>query len=99
MPTGNSRSPSARTPPTPSRASSIDHFQFTRLIDQHYDLGQKMVLAEIMWGVILADGKLADHETYLIRKLGNLLNLEPGYLAQARRAASPPGGTPPGGAP
>ncbi|HSB55272.1 MAG TPA: TerB family tellurite resistance protein [Gemmatimonadales bacterium] len=70
------------------RAGSIDHFQFTRLINEQYDLGQKMVLAEVMWGVILADGTIAEHEAYLVRKLANLLNLEPGYLAAARRSAS-----------
>jgi len=70
------------------RTQSIDHFQFTRLIAEQYDVGQRMVLAEVMWGVILADGQIADHEGYLIRKLGRLLDLEPAYLAQARRAAA-----------
>ena len=70
------------------RRQSIDHFQFTRLIAAEYDLGQKMVLAELMWGVILADGELATHETWLLRKLGHLLELEPGYLSEARRAAA-----------
>ena len=69
------------------RCESIDHFQFTRLIAEQYDLGQKMVLAEVMWGVILADGQIATHEGWLVRKLGHLLELEPGYLADARRAA------------
>ena len=69
------------------RTNSIDHFQFTRLIVDHYDLGQRMVLAEVMWGVILADQELAQHEAYLIRKLAKLLELEPAYLSQARRAA------------
>ena len=73
-----------------ARTQAIDQFQFTRLITEHYDLAQKMVLAEVMWGVILADGKIADHEAYLLRKLAHLLELEPGYLAQARRAATPP---------
>ena len=72
-----------------SRAQAIDQFQFTRLITSHYDLGQKMVLAEVMWGVILADGTIAEHEAYLVRKLANLLDLKPGYLAQARQAATP----------
>jgi uncharacterized tellurite resistance protein B-like protein len=70
------------------RMESVDHFQFTRVIGQQFDLSQKLVLAEVMWGVILADGKLAEHETYLVRKLGNLLDLKPGYLAQARRSAA-----------
>ena len=70
------------------RRHSIDHYQFTRLIAAEYDLGQKMVLAELMWGVILADGELATHETWLVRKLAHLLELEPGYLSQARQAAA-----------
>jgi uncharacterized tellurite resistance protein B-like protein len=70
------------------RTQSLDHYQFTRLVAQEYDLGQKMVLAEIMWGVILADGRLSDHETHLVRKLASLMQLEPAYLAQARRAAA-----------
>jgi uncharacterized tellurite resistance protein B-like protein len=69
------------------RRESIDHFQFTRLIAEQYDLGQKMVLAEVMWGVILADGQIATHEGWLVRKLAHLLELEPGYLAEARKAA------------
>ena len=70
------------------RAQSLDHFQFTRLIAAEYDLGQKMVLAKVMWGVILADGRLSDHETHLVRKLASLMQMEPADLAQARRAAS-----------
>ena len=70
------------------RSQSLDHFQFTRQIAAEYDLGQKMVLAEVMWGVILADGRLSDHEAHLVRKLASLMQLEPAYLAQARRAAS-----------
>lgn len=71
------------------RQVSIDHYQFARTITQHYDLGQKMVLAEVMWGVILADGEISRHESYLVRKLASLLDLAPAYLAQARRAATP----------
>ena len=70
------------------RAHSLDHFQFTRLVAAEYDLAQKMVLAEVMWGVILADGRLTDHETHLVRKMASLMQLEPAYLAQARRAAA-----------
>jgi uncharacterized tellurite resistance protein B-like protein len=66
------------------RNEAVDHYQFARTITQHYDLGQKMVLAEVMWGVILADGQIARHESYLVRKLANLLDIAPGYLAEAR---------------
>jgi uncharacterized tellurite resistance protein B-like protein len=71
-----------------ARAESLDHFQFTRLVATEYNLAQKMVLAEVMWGVILADGRLSDHETHLVRKMASLMQLEPAYLAEARRAAA-----------
>lgn len=70
------------------RAQSLDHFQFTRLIASEYDLKQKMELARAMWGVILADGRLSDHEAHLVRKLASLMQLDPAYLAEARRAAA-----------
>lgn len=69
------------------RASAIDLFQFTRLVREGYDLGQKTLLAEVMWGLILADGEIARHEAYLLRKIANLLDLEPGYLSAARKRA------------
>ena len=66
---------------------AVDHFQFTRLIASSYDLGQKMVLAEVMWGLVTSDGTIAEHEAYLVRKISNLLDLEPGYLSEAKRRA------------
>lgn len=70
------------------RRRSIDHFRFTSVLQQEYDLGQKMLLAEVMWGLVLADGQIAEHEHYLARKIANLLNLEPGYLSAAKSAAA-----------
>ena len=58
------------------------------MLQREYDVGQKMVLAEIMWGLVLADGTIADREQYLTRKIANLLDLEPGYLSQAKAAAA-----------
>ena len=70
------------------RRNAVDHFKFTSQLQRSYDIGQKMVLAEIMWGVVLADGTVADHEHYLTRKISNLLELEPGYLSAAKDAAA-----------
>lgn len=70
------------------RKGSIDHYRFTSLLQERYDTGQKMVLAEIMWGLVLADGEIAEHEHYLTRKISNLLGLSPGYLSAAKAAAS-----------
>ena len=75
------------------RRNAIDHFKFTAELQRSYDIGQKMVLAEIMWGVVLADGKVSEHEHYLTRKISNLLELEPGYLSAAKDAAARARGT------
>jgi uncharacterized tellurite resistance protein B-like protein len=70
------------------RRRSVDYYTFTSVLQRNYDLGQKMVLAEIMWGLVLADGTIADREQYLTRKIANLLDLEPGYLSAAKQNAA-----------
>ncbi len=67
------------------RKDAVDLYQFTSLIRDNYSLGQKMVLAEIMWGLVYADGEISADEEYLMRKVCNLLKLEPGYLADVRK--------------
>lgn len=69
------------------RSKAIDLYQFTSLIRDNYDLGQKTLLAEIMWGLVLTDGEVARHESYMLRKIANLLDLQPGYLSSARKRA------------
>ena len=67
------------------RADAVDLWTFTNLVAEHYSLGQKMVLAEAMWGLVYSDGDLGSREDYLMRKISGLLRLEPGYLAEARK--------------
>lgn len=69
------------------RTKSIDHFHFTQMICEHLDVGQRVVLAEVMYGVILSDGHVDDRESALLRKLANLLDVAPGYLSTARARA------------
>ena len=69
------------------RARAVDHFRFTSVLLRNYDIGQKVVLAEVMWGLVLADGQVAEHEHYLARKIANLLDLPPAYLSSAKAAA------------
>ncbi len=70
------------------RQQSVDHFSFTQQLKREFDHGQKMVLAEAMWGLVIADGEVSDHEHYLTRKISNLLDLEPGYLSAAKASAA-----------
>jgi uncharacterized tellurite resistance protein B-like protein len=79
-----------------ARREATDLYQFTRLIRDHYSLGQKMVLAEILWGLVYADGELSTREDYLMRKISGLLDLKIAYLSEARNRARD-GGTAPDG--
>jgi uncharacterized tellurite resistance protein B-like protein len=67
------------------RASAVDLWQFTKLIKQSYSLSQKMVLVEVMWGLVYSDGELSSHEESLMRRVCHLLDLAPGHLSQARK--------------
>ena len=69
------------------RRAATDLWQFTSLIRDNYSVGQKMVLAEIMWGLVFADGDLSSREDYLMRKISNLLDLKVAYLSEARNRA------------
>jgi uncharacterized tellurite resistance protein B-like protein len=70
------------------RKGSVDYFRFTSVLRDGYDTEQKMSLAETMWGLVLADGQVAEHEHYLTRKIANLLDLEPASLSAAKAVAA-----------
>jgi uncharacterized tellurite resistance protein B-like protein len=70
------------------REEAVDLFQFGRVIRDAYDEGQRLLLAEIMWGVVHADGQLSRHEDTLMQRLAKLLDLRPGFLAEARRRSA-----------
>lgn len=48
-------------------------YEFTRLINDHYDKQQKLTLIESMWRVAFADGDLDKYEERLIRQVSDLI--------------------------
>ena len=68
-----------------ARREAVDLYQFTKLIKANYSLGQKLVLMEVMWVLVYADGDLSSDEESLLRKVCHLLNLSPGYLADVKK--------------
>lgn len=69
------------------RREATDLHQLTSVINRHYDEGQRLLLSELLWRVVYADGRLSEHEDYLTQKLATLLDLRPGYLSEARNRA------------
>ena len=58
------------------RKESLDLWQFTNLINENYSREDKLKVVDTLWQVIYTDGRVDQHEDYLIRKLTNLLNLQ-----------------------
>ena len=52
-----------------------DLFQFTQLINQHYDADAKRKLINAMWVVAFADGHIEAIEDHIIRRVAGLLHL------------------------
>jgi uncharacterized tellurite resistance protein B-like protein len=63
---------------------SIDVWQFTNQINEHYSEEEKMRVVELLWRLVYADGKLDAHEDYLMHKLAKLLRLQHKQLIAAK---------------
>jgi len=56
-------------------AESVDYFQFTSLINQHYSAAQRIELIEKLWKIAFADHKLDKHEVHVIRRIADLIHV------------------------
>jgi uncharacterized tellurite resistance protein B-like protein len=50
-------------------------FEFTRLINKHFDAEQKQHFVELLWHVALADGEIDKYEDHLVRKVADLIHV------------------------
>jgi uncharacterized tellurite resistance protein B-like protein len=69
---------------------SIDLWQFTNLINQNYSVEDKLQIIETIWRIAYTDGKLDEHEDYLLHKLAKLLRLSHKQLIEAKLRAKEP---------
>lgn len=69
------------------RRESVDLHEFSSVIVSHYGDADRLALAEMLWRVVGADGRLASREEALARAFRRLLDLDPGQFAEARRRA------------
>lgn len=66
---------------------AMDYFQFTSLIKDHFDYGQRVRLIEYLWTVALADERLHHHEEYLVRRIAELIYVRHADFINARLRA------------
>jgi uncharacterized tellurite resistance protein B-like protein len=69
------------------RRESTDLWQFTNLINQNYSREEKIQVAETLWSIVYKDGKVDQHEEYLMRKLTYLLDLDHQDMIAAKFSA------------
>ena len=62
-------------------------YEFTRQINQHFDLNKKMHLMTSMWRVAFADGYLDKHEESIIRRVSELIHLRHAEYIKCKLAA------------
>ena len=63
---------------------SVDYWQFARLINENYSMGEKIAIIEMLWRIVYLDGSLDKHEDYLMHKLAKLLRLHHKQLMDAK---------------
>lgn len=55
-------------------ADAHDLYQFTKLVNEHYDVADKVRLLENLWKVAFIDGRIDRYEEQFIRQVAGLLN-------------------------
>jgi uncharacterized tellurite resistance protein B-like protein len=64
-------------------------YQFTRVINDHFDAAQKLQLIADMWAVAYADGNLDKYEEHLIRQVAELTYVPHQDYIRSKLAARP----------
>ncbi|UCH20893.1 MAG: TerB family tellurite resistance protein [Deltaproteobacteria bacterium] len=65
-------------------AESVDLWQFAKRINDNYSTDEKIEVIETLWRMVYIDGKMDEHEHYLMNKLKNLLRLSHNQLIDAK---------------
>lgn len=66
---------------------ATDLFAFTSRINERFEMAQKLRMIEHMWRVAYADGRLTEHERYVLWRVADLLHVPQGAYVHARLRA------------
>ncbi|MGE0741655.1 MAG: TerB family tellurite resistance protein [Hyphomonadaceae bacterium] len=70
-----------------AEAAAMDLYKFTSLIKRAIPYEERASVLEAMWRVVLADAQREMHEETLMRRVTDLLGLDPRESVDARRRA------------
>jgi len=68
------------------RKKTVDHFALTHYIRKNAPLSERIDIVKTMWRIVYSDGQLTGYESYLVRKLSDLLGLEHHVMIDAKSA-------------
>lgn len=68
-----------------AEAAATDLYRFTSLVKKGVPLEERAAVVEAMWRVVLTDSKREQHEEALMRRVTDLLGLDPRDSIEARR--------------
>ncbi len=66
---------------------STDYYQFTSVINIHFNHAEKIQVIESLWRLAYIDGKLDAHEEHYVRKIHALLHISHQDFIQAKHRA------------
>ena len=64
---------------------SNDMQQFTRVLNDHLSEEEKLKIIEMLWKIIISDGRVDDYENALIRKISGLLYISDRDVGQIKK--------------
>ena len=67
---------------------AVSLFEFTTLLNQHFEHAQKVRFIEHLWRIAYADGHLEKHDSHLVKKVAGLLHLRHREYIGAKLRAS-----------
>lgn len=67
------------------QGQATDLFAMTRELNKVYDAGERIELIEMVCEVVYADGVMHDHESSLLRRVGELIYVSDRDRAEARK--------------
>tara|TARA_B100001057_G_C22345492_1_gene754963 strand:- start:142 stop:591 length:450 start_codon:yes stop_codon:yes gene_type:complete len=68
-----------------NNSNSLHHY--TSYINKNFSNDKKILLLEILWGIVLSDGEIHDFESNLIRRLAGLLYISDVDSGNAKKRA------------
>ena len=67
---------------------SNDMQQFTRTLNDNLSEKEKLVIIEMLWKIIIADGQIDDYENALIRKISGLLYISDRDVGEIKKKSN-----------